>query len=91
MFNPTYEDNYPTTHLEAIACKTPVVCYRTGGAVETVHEDFVVEQGDYKGAYAVMRTLFEKTKQYPFMDRDQLSKDVMHNKYLELIKEILNK
>lgn len=34
--NPTYEDNYPTTNLEAIACGTPVITYNTGGSVEAV-------------------------------------------------------
>jgi glycosyltransferase involved in cell wall biosynthesis len=34
FFNPTYEDNYPTTNLEAIACGTPVVTYNTGGSPE---------------------------------------------------------
>lgn len=33
--NPTYEDNYPTTNLEAIACGTPVVTYDTGGSGES--------------------------------------------------------
>lgn len=33
--NPTYEDNYPTTNLEAIACGTPVITYDTGGSPES--------------------------------------------------------
>lgn len=33
--NPTYEDNYPTTNLEAIACGTPVITYNTGGSPES--------------------------------------------------------
>lgn len=33
--NPTYEDNYPTVNLEAIACGTPVVTYNTGGSGES--------------------------------------------------------
>ena len=32
--NTTYEDNFPTTNLEALACGTPVITYRTGGSVE---------------------------------------------------------
>lgn len=46
--NPTYQDNYPTTNLEAIACGTPVITYRTGGSPEAVDESTgaVVEQGD---------------------------------------------
>lgn len=33
--NPTYEDNYPTTNLEAIACGTPVITFETGGSPES--------------------------------------------------------
>ncbi len=33
--NPTYEDNYPSVNLEAIACGTPVVTYMTGGSGES--------------------------------------------------------
>lgn len=33
--NPTFEDNYPTTNIEAIACGTPVVTYETGGSMES--------------------------------------------------------
>ena len=30
--NPTLEDNFPTTNLEALACGTPVITFKTGGA-----------------------------------------------------------
>ena len=33
--NPTLEDNYPTTNIEAIACGTPVLSYNTGGSRES--------------------------------------------------------
>lgn len=46
--NPTWEDTFPTTNLEALACGTPVITYRTGGSVESVTEEvgYVVEKGD---------------------------------------------
>lgn len=46
--NPTYEDSFPTTNIEALACGTPVVTYRTGGSVEAVSSDtgIVVPKGD---------------------------------------------
>ena len=46
--NPTYSDNFPTTNLEALACGTPVITYRTGGSPEAVDEDtgIVIEKGD---------------------------------------------
>ena len=34
--NPTREDNYPTVNMEAEACGTPVVTFRTGGSPENV-------------------------------------------------------
>jgi glycosyltransferase involved in cell wall biosynthesis len=36
--NPTYEDNFPTTSIEAMACGTPVLTYRTGGSPEAIDE-----------------------------------------------------
>lgn len=38
-FNPTLEDNYPTTNLEAIACGTPVITFDTGGSPESAKVD----------------------------------------------------
>lgn len=37
FINPTYEDNYPTVNLEAIACGTKVITYNTGGCRETLY------------------------------------------------------
>lgn len=46
--NPTYVDNFPTTNIEALACGTPVVTYRTGGSPEAIDEKtgVVVNQGE---------------------------------------------
>ena len=49
LFNPTYEDNYPTVNLEAQACCIPVVTYKTGGSVESVPPFNLLEKGDYEG------------------------------------------
>jgi glycosyltransferase involved in cell wall biosynthesis len=59
LANPTWQDNYPTVNLEAIACGTPVVTYRTGGSVEAIAEGtgFVVEQGDIDGLLRCIREL----------------------------------
>lgn len=57
--NPTYQDNYPTTNLEAIACGTPVITYNTGGSPESVDEKTgtVVEQGDIEGIISAIERL----------------------------------
>ncbi len=36
--NPTREDNYPTVNMEAIACATPVVTFKTGGSPEILDD-----------------------------------------------------
>jgi putative colanic acid biosynthesis glycosyltransferase len=62
--NPTYADNFPTTNIEALACGTPVVTYRTGGSPEAVTEGCgaVVEVGDVDG-------LAKAIEQYAAMDQ----------------------
>lgn len=46
--NPTYVDNFPSTNIEALACGTPVITYRTGGSPEAVDDDtgVVVDKGN---------------------------------------------
>ena len=54
FFNPTYEDNYPTTNLEAIACGTPVVTYDTGGSPESIgnNNGAVADKGNISDAWS---------------------------------------
>lgn len=52
--NPTYEDNYPTTNLEAISCGTPVITYNTGGSPESVPKQNVVPKGDFLSVYTLI-------------------------------------
>lgn len=51
-FNPTWEDTFPTTNLEAMACGTPVVTYKTGGSTEaiTLETGAIIEKGDIQTA-----------------------------------------
>ena len=48
LVNPTWQDNYPTVNMEAIACGTPVITYRTGGSPEMIGAGtgYVAECGD---------------------------------------------
>lgn len=56
FLNPTWEDNFPTTNLEALACGTPVITYQTGGSVEAVDNEtgFIVEQG---GVFTIVNVI----------------------------------
>lgn len=59
FLNLTYEDNYPTTNLEAIACGTPVITYNTGGSPESVKENngYVVDKGDLVGVVECIQNI----------------------------------
>lgn len=48
LVNTTYCDNYPTVNLEAMACGTPVITYKTGGSPEAISKEtgLVIEQGN---------------------------------------------
>ena len=55
--NLTWEDNFPTTNLEALACGTPVITYDTGGSSESLTEQIgkVIDQGDISAALDSIR------------------------------------
>ena len=56
--NPTYEDNFPTVNLEAIACGTPVITYNTGGSPECIDKTcgIVVPKGNVLDLSEVLRS-----------------------------------
>ena len=39
FINPTREDNFPTTNIEALACGTPVITFNTGGSAEMLNDN----------------------------------------------------
>ena len=59
LLNPTYNDTFPTINIEALACGTPVVTYRTGGSPEMLDENtgIVVNKGDYAGIVNAIETI----------------------------------
>jgi len=63
--NPTLEDNFPTTNLEAMACGTPVITFRTGGSPETVDENtgIVVKKGDTEGLLNAIEIVKKRGKE----------------------------
>lgn len=96
FLNPTFEDTFPTTNLESMACGTPVVTYKTGGSVESINKDtgFVVEVGDIKGlliAIDVVRSngndFYEHNCRMQAVEN--FDKKIKFNDYLELYKNIL--
>lgn len=94
LLNPTVEDNFPTVNLEALACGTPVVTFRTGGSPESVDErtGIVVEQGDVAGLLQAARAVRERGKAYyksACLDRTRrmYNRDTAYREYIALYEE----
>lgn len=94
--NPTYEDNFPTTNIEALACGTPIITYRTGGSPEAVTPDtgFVVEQGSLEGLLEAISIIIKKGK-LAYTDAcrqralDNFKKEDRYKEYIDLYNQLL--
>jgi len=84
--NPTKEDNYPTTNIEAIACGTPVITYAVGGSVESA-EKFgkIVKKDDIQALYDAILNMTEFERKEIDMDCNSTFK-----KYIELYDNMSN-
>ena len=98
FINPTHEDNYPTTNLEAMACGTPVITYRTGGSPEAVDvkTGIVVDDGDIQGLHDAILIVLNSSKKYTKdYCRKRAEKCFDKNKcfgaYMKLYEEVLSK
>lgn len=96
--NPTHFDTFPTVNLEALACGTPVITYRTGGSPEAVDEKTgnVVEQGDIKGLVTAIEQIRSNGKSFYSANcrkraEDFFNKNDRFANYIELYNELLEK
>lgn len=93
--NPTYQDNYPTTNLEAMACGTPVITYNTGGSPEAVDNETgrVVKQGDIEGLMNAVSDLSSQDLHHKCLERAVRLFDGKrtYNAYVELYNRLLGR
>lgn len=63
--NPTLEDNFPTTNLEALACGTPVVTFNTGGSGESIdiYCGYIINQKTTEEIVATIKEVKRKGKE----------------------------
>ncbi|MCR5703798.1 MAG: glycosyltransferase [Eubacterium sp.] len=92
--NPTLEDNFPTTNIEALSCGTPVVTFKTGGSVEVVTENTgrVVDQEDVEG---LKNAIYEMTcsgkdyKEFCLKKSEDYDKEHKFEEYVELYERLI--
>lgn len=88
FLNLTYEDNYPTTNLEALACGTSVITYDTGGSPEIISDcaHCVVDQGDLESIAKAISNVAGNTAKIDIL---RINKDTMIKEYIKLYNEII--
>lgn len=92
--NPTFEDSFPTVNLEALACGTPVVTYRTGGSPEAIDEKtgIVVDRGDLQNlSKAIIRAEELNPDNCRQRALEHFDKNDCFRKYIDLYNEIIRK
>lgn len=98
LVNPTYNDSFPTVNLEALACGTPVVTFRTGGSPESITPEtgIVVEKGNYRQLVDAIEAVRRKGKvHYSTACRERA--ETMYNKeekfadYIKLYEKLVGR
>lgn len=98
MLNPTYNDTFPTINIEALACGTPVVTYKTGGSPEILDENtgIIVEKGDVNGlkqALGTIRNLGKSAYSESCRNRAEMyfNKDDRYEDYVKLYEILISR
>ncbi|WP_293956166.1 MULTISPECIES: glycosyltransferase [unclassified Sphingobacterium] len=96
--NPTLEEALGMTNIEAQACGTPVVTFRSGGAPETISEStgIIVEKGDTSQLLQAILEVKKKGKDYYSKACVKRAEEFFNkvncfNKYIKLYKDILER
>ena len=94
--NPTYLDSFPTVNLEALACGTPVITYKTGGSPEAIDSKtgLVIEKGDLDALISSIKQVKAKGKEFYSMAcveraKALYNKDDRYKEYIDLYESII--
>lgn len=72
FLNLSYCENYPTVNLEAMACNTPVLTYKTGGSPESAeaYGGIVIERGDISAVINEIERYRKENRHKPKLNVD---------------------
>ena len=84
FLNPTKEDTFPTTILEALACGTPVITYDVGGCSEAVDNEcgLLVKSNNIDGLLDAIK----KVEKNSLSESDCINKAKDYNKEKQVLK-----
>lgn len=85
LINPTYEDNYPTVNIEALASGTRVIAYDTGGCVEQAENPnmYIVKKTTKNNNVKNIIKLIETMDEHQYFDTSIYSDKLFTKKMLD--------
>lgn len=89
--NCTREDNYPTVNMEAIACGTPVVTAKVGGAAEMVDQGsgMCIDSRDVEiWKREIVRVANEDFREECLRKSKEFAEEICFSKYIDLYAEL---
>ena len=94
--NPTYNDSFPTVNIEALACGTPIITYKTGGSPEIINNNtgIVVDKGDVNAILSAIKDIKSNSREsYSKACRERAitlyNKDDRFQEYIDLYNSLL--
>lgn len=98
FINPTSDDTFPTTNLEAIACGTPVITYNVGGGIEVIKDKtgYIVEKHKIEEIYKKVEEVCSNTKSYYrenclLLAEKKFENSTQYSKYIDLYAKLILK
>lgn len=84
--NPTLEDNYPTTNIEAMACGTPIITFKTGGSDECCNYGvgYSVDKEDINKVINLIKKLDLPNSKLYRINNDCLDHHIINRQYNKL-------
>ena len=92
FINPTYEETFGLTTVEAQACGTPVIVYKTGGCPEAVADGngVLVSQGDISSLESNIKWMAESGFRADFSKMRVFDEKDISLKYIDLYQQVIN-
>ncbi|MCY1689903.1 glycosyltransferase [Exiguobacterium sp. SL14] len=93
FFNPTYNDTFPTTNIEAIASGIPVITFDTGGSGEIIDKEcgFVVEKDDIHSVKKAISEIKSGKKDFNKNARDRAERNFCKDEKIMQYVDLYNK
>lgn len=97
FFNPTLQDTFPTTNLEAQACGTPVITYKSGGSPETITNNtgIVIAKQDINSVVNEINKMYQNKDKFSKNclrknTENNYDKNIKFKEYIALYERLVN-